>query len=421
MRKYYLLGILFIFLFSVFIGCSNNGSPNGDIDLNSGSDGNAPADDIDLGSNSGGDGTGTVMLSLTDAPNKELEAVFVTINEVTVCKVVSDSVDADMDDDNEEEENCEWFSLMSVKGTYNLLTLTNGVTETLGIQDLPAGKYDQMRLMIGETPDSDDHEFANYLYFKDDPDAYELKIPSGIQSGIKLVHLFEVFEGRFKELILDFDAQKSVVQAGASGNYNLKPTIKVIDVENLAMVSGTVTEAIGDPIVGAKVYAFTENSGVYRQAGSATSQEGGYYSLPLEIGASYSIVAVSAGYEPSCSSYSPAVNGMEYIVDFGLTARENEITRNVEIRAFSNDVLLTTLSGFFINFKEQFDCGPNFSIVDLEIDILAQVEDPLKVSLPIGTYSYSTGATGHEPKVIDLVIDESTLPLYIPIDFIAIE
>ncbi len=56
-----------------------------------------------------------------------------------------------------------------MKKTYNLLELVNGVLEELGMTELPAGHYTQMRLFIGDDPDDgvnifgDPHEFANYV------------------------------------------------------------------------------------------------------------------------------------------------------------------------------------------------------------------------------------------------------------------
>lgn len=48
-----------------------------------------------------------------------------------------------------------------------------------------------------------------------------------MQSGIKLIHQFTVGSGQRVDLLLDFDACKSIVQTG-NGTYKLKPVIKVI-------------------------------------------------------------------------------------------------------------------------------------------------------------------------------------------------
>ena len=54
-----------------------------------------------------------------------------------------------------------------------------------------------------------------------------LDTPSAVQSGVKLIHQFTVGSGQRVDLLLDFDACKSIVQTG-NGKYKLKPVIKVI-------------------------------------------------------------------------------------------------------------------------------------------------------------------------------------------------
>ena len=46
------------------------------------------------------------------------------------------------------EDDQNWEPVASPDKTYNLLDLTNGVREELGIADLEAGDYTQMRLLL---------------------------------------------------------------------------------------------------------------------------------------------------------------------------------------------------------------------------------------------------------------------------------
>lgn len=64
----------------------------------------------------------------------------------------------------------------------------------------------------------------------------ELATPSAVQAGIKLNAQFTVPTGQLVDLVLDFNACKSVVQQG-NGNYQLKPVIAVIPLA----VSGGIT------------------------------------------------------------------------------------------------------------------------------------------------------------------------------------
>ena len=89
------------------------------------------------GGSSGGGGTGTLALSLQDAPaTEDYKAVYVTIKEVMVHKGGSEDSDASRE------------TVASPNATYNLLELVNGVREELGLATLESGSYTQMRLIL---------------------------------------------------------------------------------------------------------------------------------------------------------------------------------------------------------------------------------------------------------------------------------
>ena len=187
------------------------------------------------GGGSSGDsvGTGTLALSMTDASSSDYKAVFVTIDEVQVHL-----------GGNENSPN-HWKSLdMPISPlTVNLFDLVNGVREDLGLVDLDDGRYTQMRLIIGENPNPDAHPFANYVVTNTDPPVvHEMKIPSGYKTGIKVVYGFTINADEMTELIFDFDATRSVVQAGSSGQWLLKPTIKAMEEQGYAIIKGRVTD-----------------------------------------------------------------------------------------------------------------------------------------------------------------------------------
>lgn len=173
-------------------------------------------------------GTGTLSLYLTDAPlilenGEVVEQILVTINEVRVSRGVADSdMDTDTEgepvDPDEDEDTAEWIIITSDPVEYDLMQLQDGVTELLSGESvqLEAGKYNQIRLIVATD---------NKIVFEGDTTEYDLKIPSGTQSGVKLTGGFLIEEGVETEITLDFDAQESV-HSTATG-YILKPTIKI--------------------------------------------------------------------------------------------------------------------------------------------------------------------------------------------------
>lgn len=104
--------------------------------------------------------------------------------------------------------------------------------------DLPSGKISQVRLKLGD---------QNSV--KIDGETHELKTPSGQQSGLKLKIDATLTEGISYSVLLDFDAARSVVKAGNSGNFNLKPVIRVITAAVDGAIKGNVNPAAASPAV----------------------------------------------------------------------------------------------------------------------------------------------------------------------------
>jgi hypothetical protein len=193
------------------------------------------------------------------------------------------------------------------KDTINLCELTNGVFEKLGSIRLASGKYTQLRLFLHDTPEEDElnilsvlHPAANYVILEDDT-LHEMKIPSGFQSGVKLVKGFTISENQTTEIILDFDASRSVVEAGNSGQWLLKPTIKVGELKEYSIINGRVTNnadvGIANAYVSAQIFDDDQDDKdkVIIQAGTITDSEG-YYSLFVKPGI-YNLVAYADGKE----------------------------------------------------------------------------------------------------------------------------
>lgn len=185
------------------------------------------------GGGGGGEGgsTGTLRLALTDAPSCGFDAVHVTVQKV---RVHQSSTAGDND--------AGWSEIvLNPARRVDLLSLTNGVLMELGQIPLPTGKYTQMRLVLADNNTS--QPLANAVS-PTGASEVALKTPSGQQSGVKTNINIDIAENKMADFVLDFDACKSVVQAGASGQYLLKPVVSVIP-RYVSGVQGYVDPALG--------------------------------------------------------------------------------------------------------------------------------------------------------------------------------
>ena len=173
------------------------------------------------GDNNGAAAPGSLSVSLTDAPACGYDAVYVTVSKVRVHQ--SSSAD---------DHAAGWSDItLDPPRKINLLDFNDPTqpvhVEPLGITAIEAGHYTQLRLVL--VPNTNPNRPANSVVLSGDPSKTEIPLdtPSGIQSGIKLIHEFTVASGQRVDLLLDFDACKSVVLTG-NGTYKLKPVINVI-------------------------------------------------------------------------------------------------------------------------------------------------------------------------------------------------
>ncbi|MEE4254231.1 MAG: DUF4382 domain-containing protein, partial [Desulfuromusa sp.] len=288
--------------------------------------------------------------------------------------------------------------------------LVNGVTEPLGESKLPAGDYTQMRLIIGASADNgsnlngNPHPHANYLLMADNS-TNELKIPSGPQTGIKLVNGFTINQDQTTELLLDFDAKRSVVKAGKSGLYLLKPTIKVLNVADHTSVQGKVTTTanlVTSPLPGAFVSA-QAGEPLQIQAGTVTGYQGGY-KLFLMPG-SYTLVAAAEGYLPACDTLTLAT-GDQLMIDFDLAPAAEETTFNlsgtvtVAEAAEDQSVILTLY--------QDLNCNDSTvaTVVIRELNIAAGGD--YDISLPEGDYDI-VATTEDEIASLSIILDADTV------------
>lgn len=173
-------------------------------------------------------GTARMTVQLTDAP-ANYDAVYVDIQSVRVHQ--QEDIEADTADTDEEAEEEGWVTIMEEPMRVDLLDLRNGDTIQLGEEEIEAGEYHQIRFILGN-----DNEVVV------DGQSYALTTPSSQQSGLKLSLDAEVEDGEIYNLLVDFDAGRSIVETG-SGKYILKPVLRAVNLEETGSISGVVAPA----------------------------------------------------------------------------------------------------------------------------------------------------------------------------------
>ena len=141
---------------------------------------------------------------------------------------------------NSSEEDKGWQSF-TPEGGYPIQTdlteLIAGNDLLLSDEVIPSGWMKQIRLVLSEN---------NTLKLEGQEDLIPLKTPSAQQSGLKIKLNQELDPGFSYTFILDWDVQRSVVEAGNSRQYILKPVIRANAEVNSGSVSGIVVADIID-------------------------------------------------------------------------------------------------------------------------------------------------------------------------------
>ncbi len=187
MRRLYLLGIVVVCIFIIWAGCSKSTRTTS---------------------------KGQIKIYLADDPT-DFDAVNLVVSQVSVHMADSDSASG-------------WTVICDTTQVYDLLELRNGAMALFADNQLAPGHYTQIRLKV-----------ADGSHVIVDSSQYDLEIPSGSQSGIKLNHQFRIEQDLTYELLLDFDAEKSIIEKG-NGEYQLKPVIRVVAKATSGGISGVV-------------------------------------------------------------------------------------------------------------------------------------------------------------------------------------
>jgi len=226
-------------------------------------------------------GTGRLQVLLTDSPITDVESATFYISQVYLI--------------GGSDASGTKFTITTTPVTYDLLTLQDGITADLGAATIPTGTYTQMRFVV----DSAKLTLKSPLKFSDGTTSKVLKVPSGMQTGIKVNFAapLQITPGQ-TILVAEIDVSRNFVFTGpptAPTGALFTPVIRAT-VQNLA---GSISGNVGVAHLPAKVYAI--NSALTPPADTVTTavpNSTGDYALLFLPPGTYKVLAVNTATTP---------------------------------------------------------------------------------------------------------------------------
>lgn len=186
--------------------------------------------------------TGTLKVGITDKASDAYQSVVIAIREIRL-------VPAGMEGAPDNDPGLPLLVSYATPHVVDVMQL-RFIQEILGEVVIPAGTYNQVRLILAPNTGPANNA-SNYLTLKTDPTVkIPIKTPSGQQSGLKVVGRFEVKAGVINAILIDFDPNTAIVDRG-NGDYNLKPTgIRIVQTSDYLAsfnaLTGTVAATFKD-------------------------------------------------------------------------------------------------------------------------------------------------------------------------------
>lgn len=204
-------------------------------------------------------GTGFVSILVTDAPVDDVTEVWVQFAGVELKPQNGSPVEFVFDEPR----------------NIDLKTLTGGTTEPLlPTTTVDVGPYEWIRLMVNAEFDGLMDSYA----MTTGGGQVELAVPSGSQSGLKLVSGFTITQNQSTNLVIDWDLRQALVAPpGHSPGMFLRPALRVTDTAEYATLFGTI-----DPTLVEDTANCTNNPA--ENTGSAVYLYEGSVDTPGDIG-----------------------------------------------------------------------------------------------------------------------------------------
>ncbi len=312
---------------------------------------------------------GTVTVGLTDAPACGFDSVWVTVTKV---RINQSSTATDTDSG--------WTDIvLPANRKINLLSLSNGVLDRLGQAQLPAGSYNQVRLVLADNTSLSPMSNSVVPTGKTEQ---PLDTPSATQSGIKINQSFDVAAGATVDLALDFDACKSVVVKG-NGGYALKPVISAVQL----LVSGSISGVIDASVANSHPLITAQQNGVVIKA--TVPDATGKFSLSPITAGSYEVVATADARATSIISGVPVTAKTDTVISTSNSplAMPAATTNNL------TGTVLPITAAADTRVSQSIPNGPTVQIVAKPVDVNTGAYTFALPSSPPMVGKYTTGFT----------------------------
>ena len=198
------------------------------------------------------DESGSFTLGVTDAPVDDAESVVVQFTGVEVHS-------EDGDTERFEFDEARQIDLLSLQG--------DSSENLLEDEELDAGDYEWIRLNV----DAERGTLDSYIQLENGEE-HSLFIPSGAETGLKLVSGFTMAAGGTADFTIDFDLRKSVfnpAQEVSGQDYKLRPALRLVDNLEVGTLAGTVTgDWANDEDCHGAVYVYEEHDAETGSLGS---------------------------------------------------------------------------------------------------------------------------------------------------------
>jgi len=178
--------------------------------------------------------TGTLKVGITDAPVDFADQVVVQFSGVELKPRDGEAFSIDFPSKR--------LDLLELQGSRRALLLDG--------ETVPAGEYEWLRLKVDADPNVGGD---SYVRLETGGEECEMRVPSGDQTGLKLVRGFTVGAGAITDFTIDFDLRKSVVAppgqrtpVGTCGGqaFLLKPALRMVDNLQVGAIGGVVDSSL---------------------------------------------------------------------------------------------------------------------------------------------------------------------------------